>query len=70
MSGLVLKVEIDGGTPAMEAAAEMVDLAGRVGVIVEAEIGDATMRARPYQLARDVLAEWERDNRLAQYPKD
>jgi hypothetical protein len=70
MSALVLKVEVDGGTPAMAAAAEMVDLAGRIAVIVEAEVCGVTMRARPYQLARDVLAEWERECRLAQYPQD
>jgi hypothetical protein len=59
MSRLVLKVEVSSDAPPMEAACEMADLAGRIGVIIEAKVGDATMRARPYQLARDVLAEWE-----------
>ena len=65
---IFLKVEIDAGTSVGDAANELTALAAKIGVVVEAELGEAKMFARPFQLATDVLAEYERECRFANYP--
>lgn len=65
---LYIKVGVVVGTDAPDAIAEMVTLAEKTGVAVEAQFNDVTIVARPYQLYRDVLENYERDCRLANYP--
>lgn len=65
---LYIKVGVVIGTDAPEAIAEMVELAAKTGVSVEAKFNDVTIIARPYELYRDVLAAYERGCRLANYP--
>ena len=67
-SDLMMTVQIVAGTSEENAAAELARLAERVRITVEAKHNGVTMIARPYQLARDVLAEFKRDQQLARYP--
>ena len=67
---LFLKVEILAGSPEESVAADLADLAGQLRIMVEADHNGVTMRARPGQTSDDVLAEYRRDCRLAEYPQD
>lgn len=67
---LYLEVQIDAGTSEEAAAAELADLAERIRITVQAKHNGVTMTARPFQLMRDVLAEFERDKRFQSYPED
>ena len=67
---LFLKVEIEPGTSEGDAARELADLAERLCITVQAEHCEVAMIARPDQSWDDVLREYKRDCRLAQYPQD
>jgi len=58
---LYLRVEIDPGTSETEAAHDLADLAERIRTTVEASHNGVVMRARPFQLASDVLAAFKRE---------
>lgn len=65
---LCLKVEASAGAKVGVIAVELADLAEKLNVIVEAEVQEATMIARPGQSWGEVYAAWQRCCRLANYP--
>jgi hypothetical protein len=67
---LVLKVEILAGTSDKQAAIELSMLATDMGTIVEASQRGITMRAFPGMGWEKTLSDFERDERLNQYPEE
>lgn len=70
LSSLVLTVEIMAGTHDKQAAIELTMMATDMGCIVEANQRGITMRAHPGADWQKTLQNFERDERIAQYPAD
>lgn len=69
-TSLVLTVEIMAGTTDKRAAVELAMLATDMGTIVEANRRGIKMRAFPGHGWEETLADFERDEKLSQYPED
>ena len=70
MGSLFLEVEVLAGSSEESVAADLAALAERLRIIVEADYNGVSMIARPVQPAEDVLLQYRRDCRLANYPQD
>lgn len=68
-SSLVLTVEIIAGTSDENAAVELQMLSTDMGVMVEAMQRDVKMRAFPGQDWQETLKDFQRHERLSNYPK-
>ncbi len=68
IGSLVMSVQIMAGTDDSTAAVDLQMLATDMGVIVEAKQRGITMRAFPGKDWQHTLREFERDERLSNYP--
>ena len=61
MSGLHINAEFYGGTSIETAAREIIRLATRIGVSVHAPFNGVTLRARPGDNAKELVASWNEE---------
>ncbi len=69
LSSLFMTVEIMAGTDDASAALDLTMLATDMGMIVEAKQRGIIMRAHPGTDWHDTLANFQRDERLSNYPE-